>query len=269
VPTYAIGDVQGCFSALTRLLQAIEFNATRDRLWFVGDLVNRGPDSLATLRFVRDLGDRAITVLGNHDLHLLTVAAGLTKQKPDDTLEEILTAPDRDELLAWLRQLPMLHREGDYVLVHAGLLPQWSVDQAVELAHEVEAALRGEDFTPFIKSMYGNEPRIWSEDLTGTTRLRVITNVMTRLRVCTSEGRMDFAFKGPPEKVPKGYLPWFAIPQRKSSGQTVLFGHWSALGLFAGDNVIGLDSACFWGNQLSAMRLEDRAIFQVKCGDAR
>ncbi len=263
--TYVIGDVQGCFSALTRLLQKIAHRPVQDRLWFVGDLVNRGTESLATLRFVRDLGDRALTVLGNHDLHLLTVAAGYTHLKSGDTLEDVLEAPDREELLGWLRQQPLMHREGGYVLVHAGVLPQWSAEQAAGLAAEVEAALRGEDFSPFVKAMYGNEPAHWSDTLQGNTRLRVITNALTRLRVCTSDGAMDLAFKGPPEKAPRGLLPWFDVPDRKSADETLIFGHWSALGFRMRSNLIALDSACFWGGKLTAVRLEDRAQFQVDC----
>lgn len=263
--TYAIGDVQGCFSALKRLLQKIAHRPAQDRLWFVGDLVNRGSESLATLRFVRNLADRAVTVLGNHDLHLLTVAAGHTRAKAGDTLDEVLRAPDREELLGWLRQQPLMHREDGHVLVHAGLLPQWSIEQATGLAAEVETALRGEDFSPFVKVMYGNEPRSWSDDLGGNTRLRVITNALTRLRVCTTDGAMDFAYKGPPEEAPRGLLPWFDVPGRKSADETLIFGHWSALGHRMRDKLIALDSACFWGGKLTAVRLEDRALFQVDC----
>ncbi len=262
--TYAIGDIQGCFSALKRLLRKIGYERS-DSLWFVGDLVNRGPESLATLRFVRDLGERAVSVLGNHDLHLLTVAAGHARAKPDDTIDDILKAPDRDDLLAWLRQQPLMHREGEYVIVHAGLLPQWTVDYAAKLAGEVERALRGDDFSPFVKSMYGNEPRSWSEELTGTARLRVITNALTRLRVCTADGAMDFAYKGTAEKVPEGYFPWFAVNHRRSADKTLIVGHWSALGVRLEPNLIALDSACFWGGKLTAVRLEDRTVFQVDC----
>ncbi|MFN0318062.1 MAG: symmetrical bis(5'-nucleosyl)-tetraphosphatase [Burkholderiales bacterium] len=263
--TYAIGDVQGCFSALKRLLLKIGHRPAQDRLWFVGDLVNRGSESLATLRFVRDLGEQAVTVLGNHDLHLLTVAAGHTRAKAGDTLDDVLGAPDREELLGWLRQQPLMHREDGHVMVHAGLLPQWSTGEAMVLAAEVETALRGEDFSPFVKAMYGNEPHRWSSDLEGHTRLRVITNALTRLRVCTPAGAMDFSFKGPPEKAPSGLLPWFDIPGRKSAGETLIFGHWSALGFHMQENLIGLDSACLWGGKLTAVRLEDRALFQVDC----
>ena len=263
--TYAVGDVQGCFSALTALIKKIGYRPGQDRLWFVGDLVNRGPESLATLRFVRDLGSDAVTVLGNHDLHLLTVAAGHAGTKADDTLKDILLAPDRDELLLWLRQQPLLHREGNFVMVHAGLLPDWTVEDAARAAAQVEAALRGADFSPFVKAMYGNEPRSWSEDLTGTTRLRVITNALTRLRVCTPDGAMDFHFKGAPENAPIGLLPWFNIDHRKNADATIIFGHWSALGFRMQPNLIALDSGCLWGGSLTAVRLEDRAIYQVNC----
>lgn len=264
--TYAIGDVQGCFPALKRLLRKAAHNPARDTLWFVGDLVNRGAKSLAVLRFVKDLGGRAIVVLGNHDLHLLLVAAGHTRAKPGDTLGEILRAPDRDELLEWLRQRPLLHRQDGHVLVHAGLLPQWSVAKAAALAGEVEAALRGENFEPFAKSMYGNEPTSWSEDLRGNARLRVITNALTRLRMCTSAGEMDFSHKGPPEEAPAGLLPWFAVPGRKSAKETLITGHWSALGYRMSKHLIALDTGCVWGGKLTAVRLEDRAVFQVNGG---
>jgi bis(5'-nucleosyl)-tetraphosphatase (symmetrical) len=263
--TYAIGDLQGCFSALKRLLGKIGHRPAQDRLWFVGDLVNRGSESLATLRFVRGLGEQAVTVLGNHDLHLLTVAAGYTRAKAGDTLDEILGAPDREELLGWLRRQPLMYRENGHVMVHAGLLPQWSTEEAMQLAGEVESTLRGEDFSAFVKAMYGNEPHCWSGDLEGHTRLRVITNALTRLRICTPGGAMDFSYKGPPDKAPGGFLPWFDIPGRKSADKTLIFGHWSALGFRMQDNLIALDSACLWGGKLTAVRLEDRAVFQEDC----
>jgi bis(5'-nucleosyl)-tetraphosphatase (symmetrical) len=263
--TYAIGDIQGCFTALQRLLEHIGFDPGRDRLWLVGDLVNRGPDSLATLRWAKGLGKSAVTVLGNHDLHLLAVAWGFVKPHRSDTLEEVLAAPDRGELLDWLRRQRLFHREGEYALVHAGLLPQWTAERADQLAREVEAVLGGERYLDFLAHMYGNEPREWREDLHGMARLRLITNAMTRLRFCTPTGTMEFAHKGLPENAPEGYLPWYGVPGRASVDCTVIFGHWSALGLKVHSNLIALDTGCLWGGHLSALRLEDRRVFQVSC----
>jgi bis(5'-nucleosyl)-tetraphosphatase (symmetrical) len=262
---YAIGDIQGCYDELLQLLEQICFDHTHDTLWFVGDLINRGPDSLKVLRLVKSFGTSAITVLGNHDLHLLAVAVGAAEQHRSDTLDKILQAPDREELLDWLRHLPLLHAENDYVLVHAGLLPQWSIKQATELAAEVEKALRSDDFADFFKHMYGNSPRNWSDDLGGYKRLRVITNALTRMRICTPQGEMDFKFKGEVEKVPVGYMPWFDLPKRRSQDATIIFGHWSALGLKVTPNIIALDTGCLWGGPMTAIRLEDRKIFQVAC----
>jgi bis(5'-nucleosyl)-tetraphosphatase (symmetrical) len=251
---YAIGDVQGCYIELVQLLEKIAFDPAGDEVWFVGDLVNRGAESLAVLRLVRSLGDRAITVLGNHDLHLLAVAAGLTELHPSDTL---------DELLTWLRHQRMLHVDGDKVLVHAGLLPGWTIEQAQALAGEVEAALRGKDYAKFLAHMYGNQPNAWDDELTGYKRLRVITNALTRMRICTPQGEMEFKFKGEQYKIPAGYVPWFDVKQRASQSATVIFGHWSALGLVVEKNLIALDTGCLWGGPLTAIRLEDREVFQV------
>ncbi|MBY0576176.1 MAG: symmetrical bis(5'-nucleosyl)-tetraphosphatase [Gallionellaceae bacterium] len=259
---YAVGDVQGCHAELVRLLEIIDFDAGRDRLWLVGDLVNRGPGSLAVLRLVKSLGDAAITVLGNHDLHLLAVAEGAASLSRSDTLDEVLGAPDRDELLHWLRHQRLLHVEGNFALVHAGLLPGWTIGQAVELAHEVEAVLRGGDHAKFFAHMYGNQPKVWSEDLTGYKRLRMITNALTRMRICTDDGEMEFRFKGEYHNIPAGYRAWYEIPGRASRAATVIFGHWSALGLIIRDNVIALDTGCLWGGPLTAIRLEDRKVFQ-------
>ena len=263
--TYAIGDVQGCFTELRALLGAIRFDSGVDRLWFVGDLVNRGPASLLTLRFVRDLGDRSVCVLGNHDLHLLALAHGFVKRRADDTLDEVLAAPDRVELLEWLRHLPMIHVEGGRVLVHAGLLPQWSPDEATALAGEVEAELRGPGYREFLAQLYGSRPDRWSEDLEGVDRLRVIVNAMTRMRFCTPDGAMEFGTKGEATEGPAGYLPWFDAPGRKSAGATLICGHWSALGLRITPNLLALDSGCVWGGRLTAVCLEDRRVFQVPC----
>ncbi len=265
--TYAIGDLQGCYQPLQKLLRQIRFEVTKDVLWFVGDLVNRGEDSLACLRFVKNLGDRAVTVLGNHDLHLLCVAEGVATAYRGDTLDAILRAPDRDELLAWLRRQPLMHSEHGYTMVHAGLLPQWSVDQALRLAREVERAIRADHYREFFSVMYGNQPDRWSDTLTGHDRLRVITNVMTRLRFCTADGRMEFDHKGEIENAPAEFFPWFEAPNRQSAQQPLICGHWSALGLRVEKNLIALDSGCLWRCALSAFRLEDRAVFAVSCAE--
>ena len=264
---YAVGDIQGCHAELVWLLEQIKFDAAADKLWLVGDLVNRGPDSLAVLRLVKSLGDSAITVLGNHDLHLLAVAEGIADLNDIDTLDEILNAPDRDELLQWLRQQRLLHTEGDYVLVHAGLLPQWTVKQAASLAHEVEQALRGDNYAVFLARMYGNVPHLWNDDLVGYDRLRVIVNALTRMRICTPQGAMEFRFKSEVEKIPAGYLPWFELPNRASANVTVIVGHWSALGLKVMPHIIALDTGCLWGGPMTAIRLEDRQLFQVNCNN--
>ncbi len=262
---YAVGDIQGCYVELRQLLEQIRFDPSQDRLWFVGDLVNRGPGSLEVLRLVKSLGESAITVLGNHDLHLVAVAEGIAELHRTDTLDEILRAPDRDELLDWLRRQRLLHAEGNFVLVHAGLLPQWSVEQAANLAREVEGALRGDAYTAFLARMYGNAPHTWDDDLDGYKRLRVIVNAFTRMRICTAQGEMEFRFKGEVERIPEGYLPWFEVPKRKSRGATVIFGHWSALGLKITPGIIALDTGCLWGGPMTAIRLDDRQLFQVSC----
>ncbi len=260
--TYAIGDIQGCYSTLRRLIDKIDFDPVRDRLWLVGDLVNRGPKSLAVLRFVKSLGTRAVTVLGNHDLHLLVVAAGHVEPHRGDTLHAILRAPDREELLDWLRRRKLMHTAGRYAMVHAGVLPQWSIAKAMSLAHEVEAALRRADYSEFLRHMYGNKPDRWREDLTGYDRLRVIINVLTRLRLCTADGRMEFTHKGAPTAPPRGFQPWFDAPRRRNRATTIIFGHWAALGLYLESGVAGLDTGCVWGRTLTAFRLGDRALFQ-------
>ena len=263
--TYAIGDIQGCFQALTQLLEKIAFNPAQDRLWLVGDLVNRGPDSLSVLRWAKTMGECVITVLGNHDLHLLAVAEGFVTAHRGDTLDAILAAPERAELLDWLRHQRMIYAEGEWVLVHAGLLPQWSVKKALRLGHEVETALRADNYRNFLQQLYGNRPDHWEKDLTGIERLRVITNGMTRLRVCSADGVMDFAYKGAVQNRPKNTLPWYEVPGRKSAKANIIFGHWSALGLNVGSRHVALDTGCLWGGQLSALRLEDRQVFQVSC----
>ena len=263
--TYAIGDIQGCYQALMQLLERVQFNKAHDRLWLVGDLVNRGPQSLEVLRFVRDLGDRAVTVLGNHDLHLVMQSEGYGRANSEDTLAPVLAAPDRDELISWLRSCPLVHREGSHLMVHAGLLPQWSATQALSLSEEVRTALLREDYRDFLANMWGSLPTAWQDDLQGWDRLRVIVNATTRMRFCTSVGAMDFRSKGPPEHAAEGSLPWFQLVHRASADYTVVCGHWSALGLRVEHNLMALDSGCLWGGALTAVRLEDREVFQLPC----
>ena len=258
--TYAIGDVQGCYDELQALLGDFAFGKG-DRLWFVGDLVNRGPKSLQILRFVRSLGERAVIVLGNHDLHLVTQHEGFERPRQDDTLSDVLTAPDRRELVDWLRTRPMMHADAGFAMVHAGLLPQWSIDKALRLAREVEAALAASDYRDFLANMYGSKPDRWSDALTGWDRLRVIVNAMTRMRFSTPDGKMEFRAKG--ATAPPGYHAWFDL--RPKEGVTLLCGHWSALGLKLTERLAALDSGCVWGGALSALRLEDRQLYQVPC----
>ncbi|HEX7985230.1 MAG TPA: symmetrical bis(5'-nucleosyl)-tetraphosphatase [Duganella sp.] len=275
--TYVIGDLQGCHEQALSMLERIRAHAAADgvaepAILFAGDLINRGPDSLATLRHVRKLamasGGLIDSVLGNHDLHLLAVAYGIRPEHKADTLADILHAPDRDELIDWVRRRPLAIQTQGHVLVHAGLLPQWSADQAMALAGEVQEMLRGPDetFADFLAEMYGNLPDQWSDELQGADRLRCIINAMTRLRFCTADGVMDFKMKesGKAEEG-SGLMPWFEVPGRRSARDTVVFGHWSALGLTLKPNLIGLDSGCVWGGQLSAVCLEDRGLLQVQC----
>lgn len=266
--SYAIGDIQGCFQPLQALLQHIDFDARHDTLWFTGDLVNRGPQSLETLRFVKGLGSAAITVLGNHDLHLLAVSEGHEKfQHNSDTLNPILQADDRDELLDWLRAQPLLHHDEDLKLsmIHAGLPPQWTLTQARAAAAEVEAVLRSEHYLDFLAHMYGNLPDLWSEGLRGHERLRFIVNCFTRLRYCSPQGKLALSAKGAPGTQPSGMIPWFQIPDRASRENTIIFGHWSTLGLHLQDNVMALDTGCLWGGSLTAVRLEDKRVFSLPC----
>jgi len=264
--TYAIGDIQGCYDSLRRLLDLCAFDPAVDRLWLVGDLVNRGPQSLETLRLIKSFGPAALTVLGNHDLYLLMVAEGGAKFRgKDDTLQAILDAPDRDELLAWLRHQPLCHTEGKFCLVHAGLLPQWTAARARELAHEVEVKLQGDGFRDLVLNLWGSEPAGWSDELKGWARLRVIVNAMTRMRFCTPNGIMEFKVKGKLANAPAGHIPWFDLPDRKSADSVLVTGHWSALGLKITPNLLALDSGCLWGGHLTALRLEDRQVFQVDC----
>lgn len=262
---YAIGDVQGCYTELRELLAQLKFSSDRDQLWFVGDLVNRGPQSLEVLRFVHALRDNAVTVLGNHDLHLLALAFGSHRKRNADTLDEIFAAPDRDDLLGWLLSRPLAHHERGDLLVHAGLVPQWTVETALALAKEVEAAL-GNDPRALFENMYGDEPTRWSEMLVGTERLRFAINVLTRLRVCTNDGEVDLKMKGKPPKGHSRLRPWFDVEKRKSLGTRIVFGHWSALGLIVRPDVVGLDSGCVWGGALTAFDLDThRPPIAVAC----
>ncbi|HYD50883.1 MAG TPA: symmetrical bis(5'-nucleosyl)-tetraphosphatase [Terriglobales bacterium] len=249
--TYVIGDVQGCCDALERLLARIEFSPARDRLWLCGDLVNRGPRSLAALQLAFSLRQSLVMVLGNHDLHLLNRTAGVSQPRERDTLDEVLASPERDELIEWLRHCPLVHRENDTILVHGGVLPSWDWAEVARRAEPVHAGLRSDDWREYLR-------RIDGED-------RETIEVLTRLRMVDARGRAVYGFSGAPEDAPAGQLPWFAAPQRKLAQATILFGHWAALGLRAGDNYIGLDSGCVWGRQLTAIRLEDRQLFQVTC----
>ena len=267
--TYAIGDVQGCAEALFSLLELVAFDREHDRLWFAGDLVNRGPHSLEVLRFVRGLGERAVSVLGNHDLHLLAAAAGAREPRAKDTFGDVLGAPDRDALLAWLRTRPLLHldKAKGFAMVHAGLPPQWTLEEARALAAEVEAVLRGPDDAAFYHEMYGDEPRCWSASLTGTGRHRFVVNALTRMRYVTADGTLDFRHAGPPGTQAGGLMPWFEAPERRSRGARILFGHWATLQIREPvdpvHRVHHLDTGCVWGGTLSAMRLEDGRRFSV------
>jgi bis(5'-nucleosyl)-tetraphosphatase (symmetrical) len=261
--TYAIGDIQGCYHALQALLARIKFDPEVDQLWLVGDLINRGNGSLEVLRWCYQHQACLKVVLGNHDLHALVVAHEFVVAHRSDTLHALFAAEDRDELLHWLRHQHLVYSEGDYLMVHAGLLPQWTREQALILSAEVEAALRGDQYLDFLSTMYGNYPNAWDPDLTGTDRLRLLTNAMTRLRVCNAMGEMDFAFKGELKDIPDGLMPWFDMPNRASKDTQIIFGHWSALGLQQRENLYALDTGCLWGGHLTAMNLQTKAITQV------
>ena len=262
---YAIGDSQGCHQRVLALIDRIRSESANPKLLFAGDLVNRGPESLAMLRYIRALGDSATVVLGNHDLHLLAVANGIRKPHQSDTLNDILQAPDRDELLDWLRRQPLAHFENGHLIVHAGVLPQWSAQKALALAHEVEAVLRAPDWVSFLHEMYGNTPAKWDDALQGADRLRCIVNALTRMRYCRADGSMELTLAESSSGPQTDLFPWFEVPERKTEDVTVVFGHWSTLGLTLRPNLIGLDTGCVWGGKLTAVRLEDRAVFQVSC----
>lgn len=266
MPTFAVGDVQGCFDELQKLLKKARFNPRKDLLWFLGDLVQRGPKSLETLRFAKSLGDHAGVILGNHDLHLLAVHYGIRQPKTKDQVAPLLDAPDRAELMDWLRRQRLLgeSRPHKVTMVHAGLAPQWSLADARKLATEVEQALRAKKPQEFLEAMYGDTPDAWQPALKGSERLRTITNYLTRVRICDGEGRLDLSYKLGPENIPEDRYPWFEVPKRKSAGKTILFGHWAALlGKSGRADAIAMDTGCVWGGQLSMMRLDDMKLFQV------
>lgn len=268
---YLIGDVQGCCDALDRLLSRIDFSPSRDRLWLLGDLVNRGPQSLATLRRLIQMGDAATCLLGNHDLHLLAAAHGVRRPSRGDTLDDILNAPDCEALMDWLRHQRLAAFDAGWLMVHAGVPPAWSRNDTLALAAEVEAMLRSPALPDFLHAMYGNEPARWDPDLTGTARLRFTVNALTRLRFCTAAGEMDFKTKDGAGAAPEGFMPWFDVPGRQTEDTPVAFGHWSTLGLLDRPHLLGLDTGCVWGGQLTAARVDGltREIIQVPCAQAQ
>lgn len=261
---YAIGDLQGCYQDLQNLLEKLQFDKNSDTLWFVGDLVNRGPDSLATLRFVKKLGKAAIIVLGNHDLHLLAIYHDLKKNK-DSSIQQILDAPDCDELIHWLRQRPLLHHDNglNFTLVHAGIYPLWNLKQANQYANELESVLKSDNYLEFLQHMYGNKPASWSEDLEGWDRLRFICNSFTRMRYVSQKAELDFEYNGVPGSQPDKLIPWYKLTERATKNNNIIFGHWSTLGFFEYDNnleispnVYATDTGCVWGGKLTALKIE-------------
>ena len=259
---YAIGDVQGCYSELNRLLEKINFDPAKDQLWFCGDLVNRGPESLRTLRFVKSLGDRAISVLGNHDLHLLALHHGVEKVRDASSLQQVLDSPERDELMAWLQGLPILHYDElhNALLVHAGIHPDWGLSKALKLAAEVETTLRGKHAKKFLSKMYGNKPAIWSDELSGYRRLRLITNAFTRMRYFNAAGKLDFECAGSPRKnMHSGLTPWFQMASVLREDKRVFFGHWSTLPVGCYGRCFALDGGCVWGGHMVALRIDYEA----------
>ncbi len=267
--TYVVGDLQGCFEPLQRLLDQAKFDPKQDNIWFAGDLVNRGPDNLRVLRFIKGLGSSAIAILGNHDLHLLATAASIRKPSRKDTIQDVLAAPDREELLLWLRQRPLMHKleleQDTYVMSHAGIPHIWSSAEAFSYAKEVEALLAGDQSLDFFSNMYGDSPNRWTEQLQGWDRLRVITNYLTRMRLIDGNGRLDFDCKGSEDTSSDAMKPWYSFPRKpQDSNVTFLFGHWAALNGVTGHNhYIALDTGCVWGGKLTMMRIEDHKLFQV------
>jgi bis(5'-nucleosyl)-tetraphosphatase (symmetrical) len=267
---YAIGDVQGCFDELLKLLDTISFNERTDQLWFAGDLVNRGPKSLETLRFIKALGDSAVTVLGNHDLHLLAASCSSKIANKKDSLLPVLEAPDKDELIDWLRHRPLFHYNDQFCLVHAGVPPQWDFKKCQKMALLAEKALQAPDYQAFLKEMYGNKPNVWSSGLKGFDKLRFIINCFTRMRYCDADGRLDFIHNGPPGTQPKNLMPWFEVPKRKNADMRIVFGHWSSLGYYEGSNCYAIDTGCLWGGQLTALKLGEQVErFSIDCPEAK
>ncbi|MBI5926277.1 MAG: symmetrical bis(5'-nucleosyl)-tetraphosphatase [Aquabacterium sp.] len=268
---YLVGDLQGCCNPFERLLQTIDFSPSRDHVYVLGDLVNRGPDSLGVLRRLRALDNAATCLLGNHDLHLLAVAHGVRKPHRSDTLDEILHAPDRDDWLNWIRQRRLAVHAHGWLMVHAGVVPQWDASQTVALAAEVEAMLAGPDVGEFLTRMYGNEPDKWDDSLQGVPRWRCVVNSLTRLRFCSADGTMEFTTKEGAGGAPEGFMPWFEVPGRRTAGTPVAFGHWSTLGLINRDDLMSLDTGCVWGGQLTAVRVDGatRELIQIDCPQAQ
>ena len=268
---HLVGDVQGCDRALQRLLDVIGFSASRDRLVMMGDLVNRGPASLAVLQRLASFGDAATCLLGNHDLHLLAVAHGARGRQRGDTFDDVLASPERGAWLDWLCHQRLAHLECGWLCVHAGVVPQWDAAQTLALAGEVEALLRGPDLGDFLPAMYGNEPSLWHDALSGTERWRLVVNALTRIRFCSDEGRLDFQVKEGAGAAPPGYRPWFEVPGRRTAGQPLAFGHWSMLGLIDRDDLLAIDTGCVWGGALTAVRVDGgrREVVQVACEQAQ
>jgi len=268
---YLLGDLQGCGDPLARMLEVVAFSPSRDHLYVLGDLVNRGPDSLGVLQRLSALGESATCLLGNHDLHLLAVAQGVRKPHKSDTVAQILDAPDREHWLNWLRHQKMAVQAHGWLMVHAGVLPQWDAAQTLALAAEVEAMLQGPELATFLPLMYGNEPSQWRDELQGAERLRCVINSLTRLRFCSADGSMEFATKEGSGGAPQGYMPWFEVPGRRTEGVPVAFGHWSTLGLINRDDLLSLDTGCVWGGQLTAVRLTDagRDVIQIPCAQSQ
>lgn len=268
--TYVVGDIQGCLQPLKCLLKKVCFNPDKDMLWSVGDIVNRGPRCLKTLRYLYAMRDNLVLVLGNHDLHLLALAAGVRTASRSDTLDKILKAPDRDTLLTWLVRRPLVHHEHDHTMVHAGIPPQWSVQDALERSREVETVLQSPQCIEFFRQMYGNDPLAWSDELTGMTRLRVITNYLTRMRYCTRDGVLDLDSKGPAPNTGKKVSAWFSHPERKTANDRILFGHWASIeGQTDTPMAIGLDTGCVWGGSMSLYELETGRRTSCQCHEGR
>jgi len=285
MPSYMIGDVQGCEAPLSQLLELIDFSPSRDTLYFLGDLINRGPRNLATLNKLVGYGSSAVCLLGNHDLHFLGIERGLRTQKKGDTLDDLLNASNKHELVEWLRTRPLVVYEKNCLMVHAGVYPSWSLADTRSYAKELERALQGPDWEEFLRSLFGNTPAQWSDALIGEERSRAIVNALTRMRFCSEKGEMEFTTKGAAQNAPEGYYPWFAVPGRKTIDVTIAFGHWSALNpvqssgtneLLEHYNVISLDTGCVWGGCLTAVELYTNSIdskppklkfkpIQIKC----